>query len=174
MQLRTIDGFRAIHCKECGRQERTALNQCTCGVIWHGCELHRIGPKVHESRKGIKTASIKQAQEEIALSSQRKAPHMRQGRNKDEASTKKNRKRKAEDQIIRHVAFAASNAMPCERILERLRSRVNHRQAEHEATRRKQRDDNDESQGRKADEKTNGGTDLSRIELRAHHIAGSI
>ena len=97
MQLRTIDGFRAIHCKDCGRQERAALNHCTCGVIWHGCELHRIDPKVHESRKGIKTATRKQAQEEIALSSQRKAPHTRQGKDKEETSTKKNRKRKAED-----------------------------------------------------------------------------
>ena len=40
--------------------------------------------------------------------------------------------------------------------------------------RRKQKDNNDECQRRKAEVKPNGGTDLSRIEIRAQSIAGSI
>ena len=120
IQLRTIDGFRAIHCRECGRQQKVAFNHCTCGVLWHRCELHRIDPKVHESRRGTKTASKKQEEKAIALSSKRKAPYTQQGQGKEGASIRKARKRKAEDQIIRHVAFVASTAAPNEQILEKV------------------------------------------------------
>ena len=148
IQLRTINGFRAIHCRECGRQERVAFNHCTCGVLWHRCELHRIDPKVHESRRGTKAASKKQVEKAVALSSKRKAPYTRQGQKKEDAVIKKTRKRKAEDQIIRHVAFVASTAAPSEQILERLRARVNRKQAEHEVISRiKARgDESDQSQ----------------------------
>ena len=52
MQLRTKEGYRGIHCKACGKQERCARNTCQCGSIWHQCELHRIDPAKHTSRKG--------------------------------------------------------------------------------------------------------------------------
>ena len=63
IQLRTTDGFRAIHCKDCGKQERVAFNLCTCGVLWHGCDLHRIDPKVHASRKGAKVNTKKKVEQ---------------------------------------------------------------------------------------------------------------
>lgn len=52
-QLRTDEGYRAMHCRACGRQERTAHNLCTCGIIWHQCVTHRVDPPVHTSRKNM-------------------------------------------------------------------------------------------------------------------------
>jgi hypothetical protein len=54
MQLRTKEGYRAIHCKQCGKQERSSHNVCQCNVIWHHCPTHRHDPKVHRSRKADK------------------------------------------------------------------------------------------------------------------------
>jgi predicted metal-binding protein len=54
MQLRTREGFRAVHCRACGRQERTASNTCQCELVWHQCPTHRIDPAVHMSKKGAK------------------------------------------------------------------------------------------------------------------------
>ena len=57
MQLRTSYGFRAIHCKHCGVQERTARTKCQCGLTWHHCPIHRMDPPIHSSRKGVKKAT---------------------------------------------------------------------------------------------------------------------
>ena len=51
MQLRTNHGFRAVHCRKCGKQERVARNYCQCQAIWHQCLKHRIDPRQHRSRK---------------------------------------------------------------------------------------------------------------------------
>lgn len=51
MQLRTEQGYRALHCKTFGKQERTAGSRCQCGLIWHLCPLHGIDPEVHRSKK---------------------------------------------------------------------------------------------------------------------------
>ena len=51
MQLRTWEGFRAVHCRTCGKQERCLRNRCQCGSVWHQCILHRADPKEHTSRK---------------------------------------------------------------------------------------------------------------------------
>ena len=73
VQLRTKEGYRGIHCKACGKQERCARNPCQCGSIWCQCELHRIDPAKHTSRKGkIKERQSPQAGKK--LSSGRKAP----------------------------------------------------------------------------------------------------
>ena len=53
MQLRVKEGYRAIHCKQCGKQERCARNRCQCGVVWHICPTHRIDPSFHKSRRGL-------------------------------------------------------------------------------------------------------------------------
>ena len=53
MQLRTKDGYRALHCKGCGKQERSLFNVCQCGTIWHQCEVHRTDPSYHLSRKPV-------------------------------------------------------------------------------------------------------------------------
>ena len=54
MQLKISVGFRAIHCKNCGKQERVQRNRCCCDAIWHQCPIHRIDPPYHTSRKGGK------------------------------------------------------------------------------------------------------------------------
>ena len=61
MQLRTSEGFRAVHCRTCGKQERCLRNRCRCGTIWHQCVLHRVDPNEHTSRKAaVKTRQQKQ------------------------------------------------------------------------------------------------------------------
>ena len=50
-------GFRAIHCKKCGKQERVHSNVCRCNVIWHHCPLHRVDPPQHNLEKLRKNAS---------------------------------------------------------------------------------------------------------------------
>ena len=60
MQLRTSEGFRAVHCRTCGKQERCLRNRCQCGSIWHQCVLHRVDPSEHTSRKAaVKTRAQK-------------------------------------------------------------------------------------------------------------------
>jgi len=79
MQLRTTNGYRAIHCRGCKKQETVAKTRCQCGVIWHRCESHRVDPATHSSRKGRKglTKKLKtgsSSRPEIIQSSKRKAP----------------------------------------------------------------------------------------------------
>ena len=54
MQLRTMIGYRGIHCRICGKQELYSRNICQCNIIWHQCKVHRIDPKEHRSRKADK------------------------------------------------------------------------------------------------------------------------
>ena len=61
MQLKNSAGFRAIHCKNCGRQERVLRNKCSCNAIWHQCTLHRVDPPFHSSKKGAKERRMPQA-----------------------------------------------------------------------------------------------------------------
>ena len=50
-QLKVKAGFRAIHGKKCGKQERVHSNKCRCNVIWHHCPIHRIDPPEHNLGK---------------------------------------------------------------------------------------------------------------------------
>ena len=77
MQLYTHEGFRGIHCKSCGRQERCLYNECQCGTVWHQCLKHRVDPPVHASRKGIKKVKAKKQKGKVRMqeSSMRKAPN---------------------------------------------------------------------------------------------------
>ena len=54
MQLRTLIGYRAVHCRKCGKQELSPRNKCQCNILWHQCQMHRIDPKEHKSRKAAK------------------------------------------------------------------------------------------------------------------------
>jgi hypothetical protein len=54
MQLRSNEGFRAIHCKTCSLQQRCLRNHCQCDIVWHHCAIHRIDPPFHRSRKAPK------------------------------------------------------------------------------------------------------------------------
>ena len=129
---------------------------------------------MHESRRGTKTTSKKQEEKAIALISKRKAPYTQQGQGKEGASIRKARKRKAEDQIIRHVAFVASTAAPSEQILERLRARVNRRQTEHEVMIKARRGDIVQCQKTEVEVKIKDDAETDGVQARAHSIAESI
>ena len=73
MQLRTKEGYRAIHCSKCGKQERTLMHPCQCGVICHQCLIHRVDPLVHASKKGIKKRKVAPVRKKKMLSSTRRA-----------------------------------------------------------------------------------------------------
>ena len=55
MQLRCREGFRAVHCPNCGKQERCLRNRCQSGTIWHQCHEHKVEPDRHISRKRLRT-----------------------------------------------------------------------------------------------------------------------
>jgi len=78
MQLRTDKGYRAIHCKRCKKQETVARTRCQCNVVWHRCEVHRIDPATHSSRKGRKGTNknpkAKPEKQEVIHGPKRKAP----------------------------------------------------------------------------------------------------
>ena len=67
MQLRTRDGFRAVHCRTCRLQERSINNKCQCGLIWHHCPTHRIDPSCHRSRKAPKKSLEEKKKEQEAM-----------------------------------------------------------------------------------------------------------
>ena len=80
MQLRSLEGYRALHCKDCKKQERCSRSKCQCGQIWHQCPLHRIDPPTHSSRKrrkiGHQHNGSKSKKDEVVISSKRKAPEI--------------------------------------------------------------------------------------------------
>ena len=126
MRLRTTDGYRAIHCKPCGRQERCSHNTCQCGIVWHHCESHRTDPMVHASRKGVAKVAKEKAKEEVRLSSTRRAPRSGPQDNpkaRRKQSCSKGPKRN-EAQVTRHVKFEASRSRPNDNIIKRLRMRI--------------------------------------------------
>ena len=127
-QLRTAEGYRAIHCRACGKQERTAHNCCTCGIIWHQCMIHRVDPPIHTSRKGnVDKVAIKGRSEEgKQLSSRRKTPAIVASNAKGHSSaTGRRRRRNDQDaNVIGHVKFKASTAKPKQEIIDRLRRRL--------------------------------------------------
>ena len=95
MQLRTILGYRGIHCRVCGKQELCSRNKCQCSIIWHQCKVHRIDPQEHRSRKADKfTKEQKQSKLEeeekrrqAKPGRKRKAPEVEKGVGKSKRST---------------------------------------------------------------------------------------
>ena len=92
--------------------------------------MHMVDPKAHATRKGIKKAARKSEVKTNALSSARQAPATHKGSVKEVPASRRNAKRKAEDEIVRHIAFVASTAPPDERILERFRRRMQQKHIE--------------------------------------------
>jgi len=93
MQLRTVKGYRAIHCKRCKRQETVARTKCQCNEVWHRCEVHRVDPMTHYSRKGRKGTSkmpkAKLQKDEVTLGPKRKAPMITESKPPGASSNKK-------------------------------------------------------------------------------------
>ena len=99
MQLGTSVGYRAIHCKDCKKQETCAKNKCQCNLIWHRCLVHRVDPLTHsfkKGRKGVKkeTAKEPKKKKEEVNSSERKAPHIAETKQNKQAIFKKGREDK--------------------------------------------------------------------------------
>ena len=86
-KLRTAQGFRAVHCRGCGNQERSARNKCQCGKIWHQCLVHRVDPLQHHSRKAAKFTPTqlqenlnkrRKTEQQSGLRNKRKAPEIQE------------------------------------------------------------------------------------------------
>ena len=100
-QLRTKEGFRAIHCKACGKQERTSANICQCGNVWHECPTHREEPSTHHSKKGVVKKDTKVEPKEktsVYLEKPRNRRRRRHQRFQQSCEDKKGRRRDANHQ----------------------------------------------------------------------------
>ena len=129
MQLRTCEGYRALHCKGCEKQERCARNMCQCGVVWHNCQTHREDPITHSSRKGKKgvirdSGGQQEKQQEREEASTRTAPvtHQEESRQVRRKLKKKQDKRK-QSCLTSHATFILSTQPPKQEILDRIRKR---------------------------------------------------
>ena len=49
----TRQGKRGIVCAQCGNQNRTGNWACTCGKLWHKCQIHKVDPPEHCSKKNV-------------------------------------------------------------------------------------------------------------------------
>ena len=127
IQLRTKEGYRALHCKACGRQERCSHSRCQCNTIWHQCRIHRVDPGVHASRKGVlkKTKKLEN-NESKKLSLRGKAPVIKTKCKVKKGSTKKRKTRGRidEEAYQRHVSYAVSTNKPREDMVQRIRIKM--------------------------------------------------
>ena len=121
MQLRTAVGYRGLYCKKCGTQDRCAWNKCQCQKIWHQCEIHRVDPAIHASRRGTtkKKQVDKKADCSIRLSSQRKAPTIKvTSRSKIGHTTGSGKEER------RHIAIKASRQPPKPELIAKIRKKM--------------------------------------------------
>ena len=145
MQLYTHEGFRGIHCKSCGRQERCLYNECQCGTVWHQCLKHRVDPPVHASRKGIKKVKAKKQKGKVRMqeSSMRKAPNTEP--KKETTNTRRQFCRIGKAKTLqRHFTIKASTNPPRAEMVARIRRKVE--KAKLERTQRIERRTNDGEQ----------------------------
>ena len=97
MQLRTLIGYRPVYCRNCGKQELSSRNKCQRNTIWHQCQVHRIDPKGHKSRKAAKfTSEQKQARrdegnkrEQEKVERRKKAPEIEEEKQVSKAQSHK-------------------------------------------------------------------------------------
>ena len=47
IQLRTKQGYRAVHCFRCHAQRWCGRLKCQCGTWWHQCPVHKVDPVEH-------------------------------------------------------------------------------------------------------------------------------
>ena len=125
MQLRTKEGYRAIHCSACGKQERSSHNVCQCGVIWHQCEVHRMDPKVHASRKGIVGSKSKEGEAGgKKLESTRRPPSTKEVAQKRDMPKGRIARSKFDEDRYRHTKFQASSNPPRPDLIQKIRDKV--------------------------------------------------
>ena len=106
--------------------------------MWHRCQIHRVDPQVHATRKGLKkhgeAHDKKQDKEEKKLSSWRKAPDTIAKKDSyQKIKRRRLRKQNAnEDEHIRNVKFDTSRALPAEGIRQRIRGKASQAHVLHE------------------------------------------
>ena len=132
MQLKVREGFRALHCESCGKQERTTRNPCQCKAVWHQCPIHRVDPPVHRSRKAAKRKNEERdesTKKRTLLSSSRQAPDVPD----DSPLTKKTSSRKRSSQqnedCLKNARFQPSHYPPRSELLQRIRLKEAKRKA---------------------------------------------
>ena len=140
MQLRTWEGFRAVHCRTCGKQERCLRNRCQCGSVWHQCILHRADPKEHTSRKAAVKSVLPKTNDQDDRAT---ASEPRKNKRKEEApviedgnptkNCNKRRKIAKEQQFHRNIATDDQRLNPtmCE-LLQRVKHKK--RESQNQAT----------------------------------------
>lgn len=124
-QLKVSAGFRAIHCKRCGRQENVSTNKCSCNIIWHQCMLHNIDPLVHLPNKGQKWKAARREEpgkKIILQSSSRKAPNVIEGNGEDAIAKQRKGERKRKN--------GSYDIRPNQVLIERVRGKQAKRKAE--------------------------------------------
>ena len=128
MQLRTTNGYRAIHCKGCKKQETVARTKCQCDVIWHRCETHRIDPETHSSKKGRKGIQRKQQanreKDEGTRGSKRKAPLMIRSKPTLCSSKKRRRRKDSEEDLPSHARRVVHVYLPCKVATDKLKRKL--------------------------------------------------
>ena len=138
MQLRTVLGFRAVHCRNCGKQERTARNKCQCGCIWHQCLIHKVDPLEHQSRKAANFTSEQKQERNVKRktnekkgdrAAKRKAPEVQEA-NLDKGS-KQARKARLENEYFRKQGFEDKKLSP---MLKELQQRIKLKEKSETAT----------------------------------------
>ena len=125
MQLRTSKGFRAIHCKYCKYQEYTAKTKCQCGTRWHQCQVHRIDPLVHSSKRGRMKTKVEQKAKVKKItaikSSLRVAPILVNTGAKAGKGAARRRRRMKKSTLTRHAATFSTAYPPAQAMLQRIR-----------------------------------------------------
>ena len=137
IQLRTTDGYRGICCTTCGTQDRCALSKCQCNKIWHQCEIHRMDPAIHASRRGITKNKDDKAEEKekIKLCSHRKAPKIKASKLNKHIKKKNRRQHKDKAQEEkRYVKFVASSQPPKAGLIAKIRMKMTQSDKRSEST----------------------------------------
>ena len=126
MQLRTTNGFRSIHCKYCKYQEYTARTKCQCGVRWHHCQVHRVDPLVHASKRGRmkpKGGNRARGKKIVSIKSSLKAaPILVGGATKPGRGVRMKTLRKS--RLTSHAAINRTPYSPKEAMIQRIRDKA--------------------------------------------------
>lgn len=82
MQLRTVRGYRDLHCVKCGDHSRCPWHVCQCWAPWTRCPVQRVDPNVHRAEKvPVKQSETQYEQKtRLKLDAKRPAPDSRRQR----------------------------------------------------------------------------------------------
>ena len=123
MQLHVHEGFRAVYCIQCRKQERALFNKRQCGITWRQCSVHRYDPASHTTSRGSKkTSSVKETIQK--RSSHRRAPITAPRRaSKSVKPGRRSPKTRQSTSRARRVKFKLSRNPPNEQLRQRIREK---------------------------------------------------